>query len=89
MLGLEGRPFWPRLDYPLSNPVEKSILEELVQLLWIYIKMYRKPWPSRAFVPISSSPVISAMASSAEEAHSCMQHLLATSFLNKPYMTSL
>jgi hypothetical protein len=26
-VGLEGRPFWPRLDHPLSNPVEKSSLE--------------------------------------------------------------
>ena len=30
MLGLEGRPLWCRLDYPLSNPIEKSILKELV-----------------------------------------------------------
>jgi hypothetical protein len=30
MLGLERRPFWPRLDYPLFNPIEKSRLEELV-----------------------------------------------------------
>jgi hypothetical protein len=30
MLGMEGRPLWPRLDYPLSNPIEKSILKELV-----------------------------------------------------------
>jgi hypothetical protein len=30
MLGLEGGPLWPRLDYPFSNPIEKSILKELV-----------------------------------------------------------
>jgi hypothetical protein len=30
ILGLEGRPLWSRLAYPLSNPIEKSILEELV-----------------------------------------------------------
>jgi hypothetical protein len=30
MWGLEGRPLWPRLDYPLSNPIEKSILKEPV-----------------------------------------------------------
>jgi hypothetical protein len=30
MLGLEGRPLWSRLDYPLSNPIEKSSFEELV-----------------------------------------------------------
>jgi hypothetical protein len=30
ILGLEERPLWYRLDYPLSNPIEKSSLEELV-----------------------------------------------------------
>jgi hypothetical protein len=30
MFGLEGRPFWSRLDYPLSNPNEKFVLEEMV-----------------------------------------------------------
>jgi hypothetical protein len=30
MLGLEGRPLWPSLDYPLSNPIEKSSLKEMV-----------------------------------------------------------
>jgi hypothetical protein len=30
ILGLEGRPLWSRLDYPLSNPIEKSSLEELI-----------------------------------------------------------
>jgi hypothetical protein len=89
MPGLERRPFWPSLDHPFSNPIEKSSLEELVQILWICIEMYRKPWPSRAPVPISSSLVIPTTASSAEESHSCMQRLLETKFLKKPYMTSL
>jgi hypothetical protein len=30
MLGLEGRPLWPRIYYPCSNPIGKYILEELV-----------------------------------------------------------
>jgi hypothetical protein len=30
MLGLEGRPLWYRMDYPLSNPIEKSILKDMV-----------------------------------------------------------
>jgi len=29
-VGVGREPFWPRLDHPLSNPVEKSSLEELV-----------------------------------------------------------
>jgi hypothetical protein len=29
MLGMEGRPLWLRLDYPLFNPIEKSILKEM------------------------------------------------------------
>jgi hypothetical protein len=28
--GWKGGILWPRLDYPLSNPIEKSSLEELV-----------------------------------------------------------
>jgi hypothetical protein len=89
MRGLEGRTFWPRLDHHFSNPFENPSLEKLFQLLWICIKLYQKPWPYRAPVPISSSPIILAMASSVEEAHSCMKSLLATSFLNKAYMKSL
>jgi hypothetical protein len=30
IVGLEGRPLWSRLDYPLSNPIEKSSSKELV-----------------------------------------------------------
>ena len=30
MLGMEGRPLWPRLDYPLSNLIEKSSFKEMV-----------------------------------------------------------
>jgi hypothetical protein len=39
ILGLEGRPLWSRLNYPLSNPIEESNLKKLVQLLRIDIKM--------------------------------------------------
>jgi hypothetical protein len=40
ILGLEGRPLWSRLNYPLPNPIEKPSLKKLVQLLRIDIEMY-------------------------------------------------
>jgi hypothetical protein len=37
--GLEGRIFRPPLDYPLSNPIKESSVEQLAQLFRINIKM--------------------------------------------------
>jgi hypothetical protein len=39
ILGLEGRPLWSMMNYPLPNPIEEPSLKKLVQLMRIDIKM--------------------------------------------------
>jgi hypothetical protein len=67
--GLERRPFRPRLDYSLPNPIEKSGIKQLAKILSINIKMYGEPGPSWASIPITSNSVSSAMAASIEKTH--------------------
>jgi hypothetical protein len=66
---LEGRPFRPRLDYSLSNPIKEPIMEQLAKLFRINIEMYlelRPPWSS---VSVTSTSVSLAMASPNEKTH--------------------
>jgi hypothetical protein len=69
VLRLEGRSLWSRMYYPLSDLVEEPNLKQLVQLLGINIKMNRESRPSRPSIPVTSSSIVSSMASYAEETH--------------------
>jgi hypothetical protein len=58
-----------RLYYYLPDTVEEPNLKQLVQLLEVNIKMNRESRPSRPSVPVTSSSIISSMASFAEETY--------------------
>jgi hypothetical protein len=79
ILRLEGRSLWSRLYYSFPSPVEEPKLKQLVQLLRFNIKMNREYRPSRPSVPVTSSFVISAMASLAEETHPVCNNSSVTS----------
>jgi hypothetical protein len=57
------------MQYPMANQIKKLILKQLVQLLWIIIKVNRKSRPSMASLPVTFASVISAINAPAEKTH--------------------
>jgi hypothetical protein len=66
---LERGYFWSRVHYPMANPIKEPILEQLVQFLWVNVKMYIKYRPPMASIPISPAYVISTIVASTEKSH--------------------
>jgi len=66
---LERGPLWLWMQDAMTNRIKKSILKQLVQLLWINIKMNKKSRPSMASIPISPASVISTIATSTKKTH--------------------
>jgi hypothetical protein len=53
----------------MTNPIKESILEQLVQFLWVKVKMDGKYRPPMALISISTASVISSIAASTEKTH--------------------
>jgi hypothetical protein len=78
---LERGPLWSGMQDTMANQIKKPSLKQLVQLLWINIKMNRKSRPSMASIPISPASVISTIVASTEKNSSCSNNLTVMKFL--------
>jgi hypothetical protein len=80
VLRLKGGSLWSRLYYSLLDPVKEPSLEQLVQFLGVNIKMNGESMSSRPSAPVTSSSIISTMASPTEETH----HVCINSSVTSP-----
>jgi len=66
---LKRGPFRSMMQYPMANQIKEPNLKQLVQLLWINIKVNRKLRPPVSSMPVTPASVISVITSPTEKTH--------------------
>ena len=64
---LKRGPFRSRMKYPMENQIKEPNLKQMVQILWINIKVNRKLRPPMASLPVTSASIIPAITAPTEK----------------------